>query len=141
MSRYIEAEWLKEHIEVISYEGMWHTTETDEFVAVDNINQAPTIDIVRCGECMHNGSYDTDCPFGWRNGEWNLPKPCDFCSYGEKMQVMYYPQVDGITPSVIVNNSEKPNKSEIPTGSTDTQTYITEDRDTQILDAWQVKQM
>lgn len=30
---------------------------------------------------------------------------------------------------------------EIPTGSTDTQTYITEDRDTRILDAWQVKQM
>ena len=40
------------------------------------------------------------------------------------------------------NSSEKPNNlSEIPTGSADTQTYITEDRDTQILDAWQVKQM
>ena len=39
------------------------------------------------------------------------------------------------------NSSEKPNKSDIPTGSADTQTYITEDRDTRILDAWQVKQM
>ena len=40
------------------------------------------------------------------------------------------------------NSSEKPNDlSEFPTGSADTQTYITEDRDTQILDAWQVKQM
>ena len=47
-------------------------------------NYIPSIDIVRCGQCMHNGSYDTDCPFGWRNGEWNLPKPCDFCSYGER---------------------------------------------------------
>lgn len=36
-------------------------------------------------------------------------------------QTMIYPQVDGITPSVI-----------------EPQTYITEDRDTQILDAWQV---
>ena len=44
----------------------------------------PGIDIVRCGECMHNGSYDADCPFGWRNGEWNLPRPYDFCSYGER---------------------------------------------------------
>ena len=40
------------------------------------------------------------------------------------------------------NSLEKPNNlSEFPTGSADTQTYITEDRDTQILDAWQVKQM
>lgn len=52
--------------------------------AMIEIYDAPSIDIVRCGECMHNGSYDTDCPFGWRNGEWNLPKPCDFCSYGER---------------------------------------------------------
>ena len=33
-------------------------------------------------------------------------------------------------------DSEKPNKF-----SADAQTYITEDRDTQILDAWQVEQM
>ena len=42
------------------------------------------------------------------------------------------------------SSSEKPNNSKVsekPTGSADTQTYITEDRDTQILDAWQVKQM
>ena len=42
------------------------------------------------------------------------------------------------------NSSEKPNNSKVsekPTGSADTQTYITEDRDTRILDAWQVKQM
>lgn len=51
---------------------------------IAEIVNAPSIDIVRCGECIHNGSYDTDCPFGWRNGEWNMPKPCDFCSYGER---------------------------------------------------------
>ena len=36
----------------------------------------------------------------------------------------------------LVKGSEKPNKF-----SADVQTYITEDRDTRILDAWQVKQM
>ena len=85
MSRYIDAEWLKEHIEVISYEGMWHTTETDEFVAVDNINQAPSIDIVRCKECRH-----------WRNTDAEkIPTASiacgnmhadDFCSYGERRE-------------------------------------------------------
>lgn len=48
------------------------------------ILKTPGIDLVRCGECMHNGSFDSDCPFGWRNGEWNMPRPCDFCSYGER---------------------------------------------------------
>lgn len=53
---------------------------------IADIFNAPSIDIVRCGECMHNGSHDTDCPFGWRNEEWNMPKPCDFCSYGERRE-------------------------------------------------------
>ena len=43
MSRYVEAEWLKEHTEFISYTGMWHETETDEFVSRDTIDSAPTI--------------------------------------------------------------------------------------------------
>ena len=48
------------------------------------ILKTPGIDLVRCDECIHNGSLDSDCPFGWRNGEWNMPRPCDFCSYGER---------------------------------------------------------
>lgn len=43
MSEYISKKWLKEHIEVISYEGMWHETEVDEFVSVENIDSAPSI--------------------------------------------------------------------------------------------------
>ena len=57
-------------------------------------------------------------------------------------QIKYYDEDENVwkVGSVIVNDSEKPNNlSEFPTGSADTQTYITEDRDTQILDAWQVK--
>ena len=57
--------------------------------------------------------------------------------YNQIMLCRYYDEADRKTE----NSSEKPNKSDIPTGSADTQTYITEDRDTRILDAWQVKQM
>ena len=76
MSRYIDAEWLKEHIEVISYEGMWHTTETDEFVAVDNINQAPSIDIVRCKECKHREEYPCKV---YHDDDW-------YCADGERRE-------------------------------------------------------
>ena len=53
MNLYISLKWLEEHIEVVSYEGMWHETETDEFVSVKNIHSAPSIDIVRCAECVY----------------------------------------------------------------------------------------
>lgn len=35
-------------------------------------------EIIRCKDCMHNGSFDTDCPIKWegRSDE-------DFCSYAE----------------------------------------------------------
>ena len=88
MSRYIDADALKEHIEVITYEGMWHTSETDEFVSVENIENAPTIDavsVVRCKECKH-----------WRNTDAEkIPTASivcgnmhadDFCSYGERRE-------------------------------------------------------
>ena len=70
MSRYVDIDTLK--------------IPSEEMVAKWIVNSAPSIEIIRCGECMHNGSHDTDCPFGWRDGEWNMPKPCDFCSYGER---------------------------------------------------------
>lgn len=33
-------------------------------------------EIVRCEDCMHNGSYDTDCPIDW-NGK-------EYCSFAER---------------------------------------------------------
>ncbi len=53
----------------------------------DNIERIPAADvveIVRCKNCRHNGSFDTDCPFGWRDEKFNLPDDMDFCSYGER---------------------------------------------------------
>lgn len=91
MSRWIDADAFKRCLQ--NYRpyvdsGRFNAIQTEANQLLDcieyEIEDAPSIDIVRCGECMHNGSYDTDCPFGWRNGEWNLPKPCDFCSYGER---------------------------------------------------------
>lgn len=41
-------------------------------------------ELVRCKACRHNGSIDTDCPFGWKDKKFNMPKPNDFCSYGER---------------------------------------------------------
>lgn len=83
MSRYIDADKLKYFGNHIGdeYEDRFHDAQ---WAYRSDIEDAPSIDIVRCGECMHNGSYDTDCPFGWKNGKWNMPKPCDFCSYGER---------------------------------------------------------
>ena len=87
MSEYISKEWLKEHIEVISYEGMWHETETDEFVSVENIDSVPSIDIVRCNECIHfDGFY---CNKFGEPAEYNSPYSDDgndFCSFGERKE-------------------------------------------------------
>ena len=86
MSEYVSKEWLKEHIEVISYEGMWHETETDEFVSVENIDSAPSIDIVRCKECI-DFVYDEQYKcYGCAsdNGLMGEIKPDDFCSHGER---------------------------------------------------------
>ena len=81
MNLYISLKWLEEHIEVVSYEGMWHETETDEFVSVKNIHSAPSIDIVRCRECKYDGTWK--CP--WRNTQVpRYPSADDFCSYGER---------------------------------------------------------
>lgn len=77
MSKYVKADWLYNELGGTNMDI--YTNEVKEY-----IDSAPAIDLVRCGECIHNGSFDTDCPFGWKNGEWNMPRPCDFCSYGER---------------------------------------------------------
>ena len=33
-------------------------------------------EIIRCEDCMHNGSFDTDCPISW-NGK-------EYCSFAER---------------------------------------------------------
>ena len=39
----ISREWLKGHIEVVSYENEWRETETDKFVSWENIENAPSV--------------------------------------------------------------------------------------------------
>ena len=84
--RYIDADALKEHIEVVSYKNEWYETEIDEFVSVENIDSAPSIDIVRCAECKyepicnHSVQHTTHEPTSVTIGY----KSVDFCSYGER---------------------------------------------------------
>ena len=69
MSRYIDAEILKERL-------IKNITLTN---AIDrSFNEAPTIDIVLCGECKWFGDE------GWCFWRDVAIKPDDFCSYGER---------------------------------------------------------
>lgn len=55
--------------------------ERDPNCGIDSakvIKQLPSAEpeIIRCEECMHNGSYDTDCPINWGGKE--------YCSFAER---------------------------------------------------------
>lgn len=87
MSRYIDTKWLEYNAKEYSL-GYY---EEDEWATPLNVlDSAPSIDIVRCGECKHWNEEDHWCnirdSYGWDY------KPDDFCSYG--------------------NSSEKPNNLE-----------------------------
>ena len=45
-------------------------------LAVMSDDEVEAIELVRCGECMHNGSFDTDCPIEWYGKE--------YCNFGER---------------------------------------------------------
>ena len=73
MSRYIDADALKE---TIDKEIFRHDTIDHVFQIIDD---APSIDIVRCRECKH---YDTpECQIKVSLYGLNAD---DFCSYGDK---------------------------------------------------------
>ena len=85
MSRHIDAEWLMN----------FFTDIPDNFtLTIGNlratVNEAPSIDIVHCGECKHfhkEGITDKSyyCKqFHDRNGYWRDVNPDGFCSYGQK---------------------------------------------------------
>lgn len=52
MSRYIDAEWLKEKIGNTAFLKLDDTEVVEQF-----IDTAPSIDIVRCKECKHIEEY------------------------------------------------------------------------------------
>ena len=63
MSRWIDADALK--------------IPSEEIIAKMIINSAPSIDIVRCKECVE---YDDEWCMYWQN----VVDAYDFCSYGER---------------------------------------------------------
>ena len=90
MSRYIDAEWLKGEIRK-AFPSLYMRVEINTLV-----NLAPSIDIVRCGECKWakaNGTYK------WcgRLDSTARITADDYCSYGKR--------------SEIPTGSEKPNNS------------------------------
>lgn len=52
----------------------------EESIDVADIEALPSAqpEIIRCKDCMHNGSFDTDCPIDW-NGK-------EYCSFAERKE-------------------------------------------------------
>ena len=71
MSRYIDAEWL-----------LGVAKLSNGVVDIDDIYNAPSIDIVHCGECKwYNGRMAYNCRF-----HISKVNADDFCSYGERLE-------------------------------------------------------
>lgn len=71
MSRYIGVEWLKQNFNTVFWSQITKT-----------IDSAPSIDIVRCGECKMWMSEQL-CQWWSRYGTVETDAD-DFCSYGER---------------------------------------------------------
>ena len=95
MSRYIDADELKKQVCLDKVEQITKSPERrmmtfqEVIMLIDSI--APTIDIVRCGECGYNYGIMTGQPFNpedivcdyWASDGLDAD---DFCSYGERKE-------------------------------------------------------
>lgn len=91
MSRYIDADAIKDKAWKAESEACFYALE--DVVSVTDIDEAPSIDIVRCKECIHCADDYIDvgmgtmpqftCELG-RCGE--FVQPNDFCSYGSRSE-------------------------------------------------------
>ena len=81
MSRWIDADALKARIDQEVKEDK--VLDGWAFFFKAYLDEAPSIDIVRCKECKWH-HYDTDDECRWRIEE--IPKDDDFCSYGERRE-------------------------------------------------------
>ena len=86
--RLIDADKLKYYGNHIGdeYEDRFHDFQ---YVDRDQIDKAPSIDIVRCKECKWYGNEQKKiyecCTYWAQNGGVLVPmKPDDYCSYGER---------------------------------------------------------
>ena len=76
MSKYIDVEWLKQNLNTVFWSQITKT-----------IDSAPSIDIVRCGECKYSEKTSSPITALWckRFGLKDMAvEDDDFCSYGER---------------------------------------------------------
>ena len=91
--RLIDANKLKRKVQRVATEAwMMKLTSSVETVLnqfLDYIEEAPSIDIVRCGECKHWREYETwsECE-RWTGNPYESAKTKadDFCSYGSRSE-------------------------------------------------------
>ena len=82
MSRYIDADALIDDLYEHEFSNWCDKDEVSTLV-----NDAPSIDIVRCGECEYWRAYETWSECGlWAGDPYETAKTNadDFCSYGER---------------------------------------------------------
>ena len=68
MRRYIDADKLQEEFKEL------HGGKRS--LLIDTQPTADVVEVVRCKDCRHNGSFDTDCPIDW-NGK-------EYCNFAER---------------------------------------------------------
>ena len=87
MSDYIKREdAIKANENYVPYQRLGEDRQLYFDRILKELPSADVVEVVRCKNCRHNGSFDTDCPFGWRDERFNLPDDIDFCSYGERKE-------------------------------------------------------
>ena len=80
MSRYIDADALK-----VNMRGAF-IDHIEEFRAITIVDDAPSIDIVRCKECKKWSDSDLLETHNRCDRTMKLTKADDFCSYGERKE-------------------------------------------------------
>lgn len=83
MSRYIDTKWLEDNAKEYSL-GYY---DYDEYaVPLSALDSAPSIDIVRCGECKHWCKGDDVYGICYRCPNTRQMRYDDFCSYGSRSE-------------------------------------------------------
>ena len=87
MSRYTDVDALMQNIRRRLGIALLDNLLESEKAIVKEIDSAPSIDIVRCGECKYWRAYETWSECGlWAGDPYETAKTNadDFCSYGER---------------------------------------------------------
>lgn len=85
MSRYIDAEALKEKYTMVTKRYSGGIMERPA-VLLETIDDAPSIDIVRCKECRHWRTREDETRCCVREYATECWRADDYCSYGERKE-------------------------------------------------------